>query len=206
MGDNLVYIKEEVLHAIRKQFLAGLEKANNLTPQHKQSKQHKGAPSVSRGSSSLSPTNCHAKTPVILLKYKRDPAEFHELLLTCPELQPYRDALKECGIPLELEGGAKVFVSPNKYEGLLNHLHYFGSQPHGSHVLVDEHLVETVQLVVQRLPRDAKVRRGLQEELPLVTTEHTFINVHLPSSLRSEPIDGPRTASTTDAHGLQNPR
>lgn len=149
----------------------------------------------------------HAKR-LSIVEYSRDPTSFHQLLLTCLELKPCRDALILSGFCVELESGAKAFVYPDQYEPMLNSLHLlgWGTKLRGRHVIVDVDFEEMVKKVVQAMPRDEKVKRGRQDVMPLTIVKRTFIEVQVESSLRSEPHQGPVTASTSDAHGIQNPR
>jgi len=63
-------------------------------------------------------------------------------------------------------------------------------------------------LEVLAVPESAAIDEEPNENDIQVVIKCTFIHVPIPSSLLTEPSDGPRTASTTDARpgGGQNPR
>eukprot|EP00933_Yihiella_yeosuensis_P005437 TRINITY_DN109951_c0_g1_i1.p1 TRINITY_DN109951_c0_g1~~TRINITY_DN109951_c0_g1_i1.p1 ORF type:complete len:675 (-),score=91.00 TRINITY_DN109951_c0_g1_i1:184-2208(-) len=153
------------------------------------------------------PPNCMG---VHVLEFSRDPAEFHDLLLTSPELKECREALDSHGFQVRLDqmGQAYVFVQPSLYESVLTslHLHLFNKQLKSRHVIVDSHYKEIVERLVQSLRGKKQVRRKGHQDIPFTFIEKTFIAVKVPSSLRSDPGQGPFTASTSDAHGLLNPR
>eukprot|EP00930_Biecheleria_cincta_P057718 TRINITY_DN43601_c0_g1_i1.p1 TRINITY_DN43601_c0_g1~~TRINITY_DN43601_c0_g1_i1.p1 ORF type:complete len:492 (+),score=59.30 TRINITY_DN43601_c0_g1_i1:58-1476(+) len=154
---------------------------------------------------------------VVLLKVTRDPGrEYLKLLETCSELQTCREDLEAAGKNCMLRSGAKAFVHPWQYDAAMAAVDMRqGLTP--QHVLVSQDLEETVMKVIQRIPCTAKVRvrsrttvpSGLASEairlgIPL-GVERTFINIHVPSSLRSS-VSAHQVASTTDAHRGRNPR
>jgi len=118
-----------------------------------------------------------------------------------------------------LFGGAKVLVSPSKLEALKIAIRLANISLKKHHVLVSPEIEDVVTSLVQTLPRCEKVRRrGKAKKIPIkfamaagelsvpVVRKGTFLHVEVPSSLRSESSNTAAVASTTEAHGGQNPR
>lgn len=148
---------------------------------------------------------------VLLLKLSRRPSALQDVLLQSHELSDCRNALEECGYSVKLSSGAYVFVRPEHYAATLEAIRIQGKKLYPNNILVDVELEMMVTEVVRGLPGREKVYTRSREVTPLafasavtsfdfkVSIRRTFIEIHVPSSLRSEKASGPRTASTTDA-------
>lgn len=76
-----------------------------------------------------------------------------------------------------------------------------------SHCLPRKHKVSVESRQPSTLPAKQSDLAEQEDRFP-IKIERTFIHVKIPSSLRTEPSEGPRTASSTDAdaRALPNPR
>ena len=163
---------------------------------------------------------------LVRLRFARNPAAFHECLQRCEQLAACRKALADAGFQWKLPGGAYVFVPAGLYLTVQEHISEEGLSLGPADVLVSEALESVVRDAIRCLPRRLKIsvessrsstleakevgviEMSEQEDLFPIKIERTFIHVKVPSSLRTEPSDGPRTASSTDAdpRSLPNPR
>ncbi|CAE8587396.1 unnamed protein product [Polarella glacialis] len=158
---------------------------------------------------------------VILLEFSRNPKTYHRALMGCDELRDCRDALTARGFKAELSSLAKVFVPPEMFEASMEAIRIAEWMLEARHVLVTPELEDTVKNVVKQALRNTdKVKFKGRHRVPLAFAEasllsdqeimvsRTFINVKIPSSLRSESTNELVTASTTDAHSRfgRNPR
>jgi len=147
---------------------------------------------------------------VVLLKFSRRPRSLSDVLLDAPELADCIQALQSQGFCVELQSGAKVFVRPEYYEATLEAIRLGGWTLFPNHVVTEVHLEAVVLGIVEKLPCRESVHPRGSHVVPLafatsaahqeskVNVSRTFIEVRLPTSLRSESHTGPRTASTTD--------
>jgi len=157
---------------------------------------------------------------VVLLEFSRNPRSYHQALLECAELKECRDALVASGFKPELPSLAKVFIPPEMFEATMEAVRLGGRQLEARHVLVTPELESTVVQVLRTPGNPEKIRcksraivplgfaqASVQADQPIVVSR-TFIDVKIPSSLRSDERSGVVTASTTDAHAQsgQNPR
>lgn len=158
---------------------------------------------------------------VYLLEFSRDPASFHNTLMTCPELDSSRQALEHAGFRVELPCKAKVFVKPELCQVVRDPIGELQLKP--CHLLVAKEYEDLIKGAV-RCKGKEKVRCKHEEDVPLgmsrlrqfavsngadiEVVSRTFIHIagSSPNSLRSAPVGGAVTASTSDARGLRNPR
>jgi len=170
----------------------------------------------------------HARTDqtssiqICVIEYSRNPKELHQALMTHPDLEDCRRSLLDKGLELTLPGpsgksGAKIFVHPELYAGALEAIEIRGIVLDKRHVVVTADLEQVVDRVVaSEVPRGRRVKKkGCRSMLPgpfqpqsyPTRVKSTFLEVPVPSSMRSAPSSGPRTASTTGLHsGGRNPR
>jgi len=167
----------------------------------------------SKVSGALLGTRAEQGLYVLLLKFTRSPQIFREALMTCPELAECRQKLENCGFAIELDSGAKVFVQPDHYDALLEAIRLSNWSLDPSHVIVESNLEAVVVQLVTRLHGKHKIYPKSTNVVPLsfpscsvqssapIEYSKTFINIKLPSSLRSSASahTGACTASTTDA-------
>lgn len=154
---------------------------------------------------------------LVQLKVNRDPKEFHGALETCGELEQCRDDLLAAGKSLPLRGGGWILVHPEQYDAAQTWAEWHGALI-PQHVLVCQDYEAGVLNAIEDIPCKAKVRVKKKSTVPYafasmsVTLKHTisikrtFIDVHIPSSLRSSSSGHCATASTTEAHRGRNPR
>lgn len=147
---------------------------------------------------------------VVLLKFSRRPRSFTEALLQAPELADCIEALQSHGFCAELQCGAKIFVRPEHYSATLEAIRLGGWKLFPNHVVTEVYLEQVVLGIVEKLPWRASVHPRGSHVVPLgfatsaaehegnIQVARTFVQVRLPTSLRSESHSGPRTASTTD--------
>jgi len=149
---------------------------------------------------------------VVLLQYSQSKSWFPSALLEGPELQEERAALEAAGFCPTLPSGAKIFVAPDIYEAVKQHLDKGGSKLTTSHVVVAADLEDKVRTVVDTARQAAtrrergscklkfhaeltifqsreEVSQTLAEE-PLgrvvdVLVNRTFVHIPIPSSMRS---------------------
>lgn len=148
---------------------------------------------------------------VLLMQFSRSPEAFRKALMHCSDLASVRESLKEHGLPIELQSGAKVFVQPEDYPAVLEAIKLGKWVLHPSDIIVDPALEVSVLQVARNLPRDdagrrAKVLPRGSQAVPLnfaaksaelggvVCQTRTFINIKVPSSSSQQ-----YTKSTTDA-------
>lgn len=157
---------------------------------------------------------------VVILRFSRCPKSLGEALLHAPELVGCAEALKVRGFSVELEKGAKVFVHPELYEATLEAVRLGAWTLCPNHVITEVRLEEVVLRVVNRLPSRDSVHPKGSQTVPLgfasfavehdseISVTRSFIEVRIPSSLRSASRTGPRTVSTTDMFARKggNPR
>jgi len=93
---------------------------------------------------------------IYLYPFAITPAEFTRALLEGPELAHVRQALSssdyECVLP---ESGAKVFVKPHQYQGVLDAIKKKGCALRPSHVIVSASLLPELE---PRLPESHRER------------------------------------------------
>jgi hypothetical protein len=161
-------------------------------------------------------------TRICVIEYSRNPKELHQALMTHPDLEVCRKALLDARLDPALPGpsgtsGAKIFVQPELYAGALEAIEIRGIVLDKRHVVVTADLEQVVDRVVaSEVPRDRRVKKkGCRSKPPgpfqpqtyPARVKSTFLEVPVPSSMRSAPSSGPRTASTTGLHaGGRNPR
>mmetsp|Transcript_109732 Transcript_109732/g.310430 ORF Transcript_109732/g.310430 Transcript_109732/m.310430 type:complete len:595 (-) Transcript_109732:377-2161(-) len=168
-----------------------------------------------------------AAVELCVLQLSRSPAVLHEHIATSSHLDGCRQALQQAGLDYRLPCGAYVFVDPKVCPFILEHLEAQAFSLRHSDITASLCYEDAVMRTIYSLPRKYKlcIRHRELLEVPTVpqsaTTDNepnendihvvikcTFIHVPIPSSLLTEPSDGPRTASTTDAQpgSGQNPR
>merc|ERR1712048_661601 len=167
-----------------------------------------------------------SSSPVLLITFSRKPAALRKAFLEEPQLKAYRQALLDRGCPVELTSGTKILVQPSQYEPLMQCVrmsrYKFGSW----HWFLDPSLESVIASIIVKvnagLPQKEKFYQKALRTVPLafaamvhemecdVKILRTFIDVPLPSSLRSDAGGSQqKTASTTDAAGGRkgpNPR
>jgi len=158
---------------------------------------------------------------LVLLELSRDPTAYHEQLQQCDELRSYRDALEAVGKSFILPQGAYAFVRPEQYEQAVKALQLQDVRLTPHHVLVGMEYEETLTLIEVirglkwcngkvKVKRNSKIAVGLAMLIISsdfrIEVKRSFLHVDVSSSLRSVASGEPCTASTTDAHGGQNPR
>jgi len=174
--------------------------------------QDAGAVNAQISDALLQSSAAHEGPQVLCLKFSRASAEMSQLLLDSDELAPCQAALADQGLPVELPSGAKIFVRPDHHGPALAAAQLHGWALRKSEVIVDLELEEVVLNLVRRLPGRLSIYPKGKDVLPLGLAEaaaasdldlsvtRTFLQIRVPSSLRSETdIGAPRTVSTTDA-------
>merc|ERR1711924_15089 len=171
-----------------------------------------------------------AKAPndhVILLELSRDPKELHDVLLTDPDsdLALCRALMTAHEFSYKLRRGAKAFIYPSQYEAAMEAIKLFsleGFKLHSRHVLVSPELEDTVKNIIKSnkalKAQKVKVKNRAGQKIPLgfasrvaeeslpVVIRSTFINIDVPSSLRSASSVGLVTNTTGDMRPRVNPR
>jgi len=147
-------------------------------------------------------------------------------MATSTRLHGCKQALRQAGLEYRLPCGAYLFVAPDLYSFIIEHLGAHAICLRHSDVIASLCYEDAVMRTIYDMPRKYKLRIRHRELLEVPTAPEsaaadeepneddiqveikcTFIHIPIPSSLRTEPSDGPRTASTTDVHqGGQNPR
>jgi len=87
---------------------------------------------------------------VVVLEYSQRGAWFHRALLESVDLQETRAALEEAEMNPMLPSGAKIFVAPEDFQAVVQHLSEGSWRLKGSHVVVAAALEEQVRAVVER--------------------------------------------------------
>lgn len=148
---------------------------------------------------------------VVLLAFSRSPHAFRMVFQQAPELESCRRALTMYNFALELESGTKMLVRPEHYNPTLEAIRLAGWHLSHQHVFVDVELEKVVIGLLQSLPGREKVHPRGVASVPLafasatssmeadVTISRTFVNIRVPSSMRSSDGTGLCTVSTTDA-------
>jgi len=153
-----------------------------------------------------------SKPCVILLKLSRNPRPLRDKQLAASDLQVCLGELEKHGMPFELESRAKMLVSPQHYEASLEaealSMSVWRLRP--EHIIVEPLLQDAVINIVESLPGSVSARCKSSNVIPFgfaaeshgmarrVVISKTFINIVLPSSIRSSDGTGPHTVSTTD--------
>lgn len=157
-----------------------------------------------------------------VLKFSRGPAALHDRLLNDGKLEDIRRALSSNGLSLRLNNGAYMFVLPDLYEAVADHISKEGLRVGPDHAVVNADWEQRVLQVVSSLPRKYKVSVRSRDTCEVlhacnksqptskgscieIMVLRSFIEVKVPSSLFSGPSGGPRTASTTDADCRKRP-
>jgi len=149
---------------------------------------------------------------VILLTFSRPSMQLRKILLGSSELAPCRAELEAQGHLVEVESGAKIFLRPEHYNPALAAVRLHGCPLYKNHVVVDIDLEDVVVQLAQQLhgPSFTYVKGKFIYPLGLtelaassgydITATGSFVQIHVPSSMRSESEPGAaRTLSTTDA-------
>jgi len=154
------------------------------------------------------PTPISAK--VVLLTFSRDPAALAQTLLQAMELAPFKEALAAEGLDVQLPSGAKIFVRPEHHGPAVEAIRLYRLSLKPKHMVVDVELEQVVLKLVESL-RPKKVYAQTRTIMPLALAElvgncdyevdisRTFIDIHVPSSLCSNPDQSHHAASTTQA-------
>jgi len=146
--------------------------------------------------------------PVVILRYSQTKHWFKEALLEGDDLLAERNALEQAGFSAKLDSGAKVFVRPEVFELLVDHLTRQGYSLKTSHVVIELALEEKIRTIIDAArTRYSKRERGTSKvtnrveahiatpcpEAPEGSVEpdwnsfvkHTLIHVPVPSSMLS---------------------
>mmetsp|Transcript_101778 Transcript_101778/g.227380 ORF Transcript_101778/g.227380 Transcript_101778/m.227380 type:complete len:486 (-) Transcript_101778:276-1733(-) len=98
---------------------------------------------------------------IYIFPYTRAPREYMDALLFGPELGPIRRQMDahNCAYVLP-DSGAKIFVRPEHYQGVLQELEHSGiiQQLRPSHVIVAETLVPELEASIASIPSNRNVR------------------------------------------------
>jgi len=95
---------------------------------------------------------------VVVLKFKRSPKLFLDVLMNADALAPYRNALEERSYSVILPGSeAKIFVHPRHYDPVLASLAREGHRLHKDNVIVEP---ELEGVVIELLGRIVKMKNG----------------------------------------------
>jgi hypothetical protein len=130
---------------------------------------------------------------VVLLDVNRTLSSLRSALLEGPELAEIRGALERRGHAVETPCGAKVFVRPEQYKGVLDTIQTMGLKPR--HIIVSLEFESLVTGVIDGVKRTSVKRRRITKTHPVYSEEpavavdvkRTFIHLDIPSSLRSGP-------------------
>jgi len=175
---------------------------------------------------SMSDGSSTTTVKVLVLQLSKSPAVLHEHLAKNIHLHGCKMALQQAGLDYRLPCGAYLLVVPEVYPFILALFETEGFPVHHSDLIVSLCYEDAVMRAIYSLPRKYKlcIRHHEVLEIPAIpeigTTDEepnevdihveikcTFIHIPIPSSLRTVPSDGPRTASTTDAQQCgRNPR
>jgi len=146
---------------------------------------------------------------VAVMKFSRFPAEFKQVVETCPQIELYGQALKAHKFKTVLDNGAKVFVRPEHYIATMNAITTMeAGKLFSSHMVVEPELVVHLTSLAKNVP-GGKVRRR-DEHCKVVSLGYpyrfnvkwTFLDI---PNIKNA---GPKTASTTDVDPRRgaNPR
>jgi len=136
---------------------------------------------------------------IYLIEFKRSPKELLVALTCAPnDLAECRDALVHQGFNPVLKGGAKIFVRPEHYPSVVAYLKGRPLKPR--HVVIAAEFEANLNSAISDIGKGviAKAKTPVSD----LVVKRTFIDIPMPSSLRSEPNSDPATMSTTDG----NPR
>lgn len=144
-----------------------------------------------------------ALSEVFVLTYKRSPKEFRNALLMAPQLAECRQALEAVNLSSTLAGGAKVFVQPPLYQSVVNALRRRRLNLKARHVICAGEFLQSLKDATMPIGKGVEITsEDPFWEFDPQRTSNTFIELEIPSSLRSEPNSDPSAKSTTDG----NPR
>lgn len=139
---------------------------------------------------------------IVLLEFARSPKQFLHALQYAPELEECRRAMSSSGCPFTVKGGAKVFVRPERYAGVMKAIQ--GKQLKPRHVIIADEFEDLLELAIHNIGKGVKTKsKAFIPPEPMVE-KRTFLEVPLPSSLRSDPRSDPATVSTSDADPRKN--
>jgi len=155
----------------------------------------------------------NADEMVIVLKFSRNPAAFHDLLGTSDDLKQCRVDLESHGFSWRLPSRAYIFVKLHQYEATTALIEQDGLELSPAHVIVAQDYESIVMELMLALPRKHKIYMESRSEMAPeqkstsmssmgafpVLVKRSFIHIVIPSSLHSAPSDAQRTMSTTDA-------
>eukprot|EP00747_Dinoflagellata_sp_TGD_P064945 gnl/TRDRNA2_/TRDRNA2_154132_c0_seq1.p1 gnl/TRDRNA2_/TRDRNA2_154132_c0~~gnl/TRDRNA2_/TRDRNA2_154132_c0_seq1.p1 ORF type:complete len:334 (-),score=57.10 gnl/TRDRNA2_/TRDRNA2_154132_c0_seq1:157-1071(-) len=142
---------------------------------------------------------------VLLLKFSRDPVAVHEALSRSPELIACSEMLASHGFDVQLQSGAKVFVTPEMYEPVKEAIELGKWVLKPRHVIVEPKLYSVVADIAEGVDKGEKVKVRREGVVPLSfaaaaarmekkpVIQKTFISVRMPNSLCSFTDAGPRT-------------
>jgi len=146
---------------------------------------------------------------VRILEVTRTPRCFEDALAECLDLEPCRTALEKSGFDWRRDNGVKLFVPPEWYEPIVEHLdveHY-----EARHIIASDEFVLSVREVIRKLPsrHEVKVKREVsavvKEQLPAehdecekgrlpIEVKNTFLHVRIPPSSSCRASTHPHTA------------
>merc|ERR1712032_337622 len=109
------------------------------------------------------------------------PKEFLDALLTGPDLRLVREAVTEHGCLYILEGGAKIFVWPERYQMVLAELRKQDISALPSHIIVAESLLPQLEASIAMIPSQKNVR---------VKKGGVFVVAHTPSACEEQIVHG----------------
>lgn len=135
--------------------------------------------------------------PFYLLEYARSPKEFRQALLDSTALSKCRSALECNGFSPQTAGHAAIFLRPEDYPSVQDVIKEWELKPR--HIIVAAEFETAVHEALNDIGKGVKIKHS--SFVPPAMVKRTFIDVPLPSSMRSEPATR-ATASTSDG----NPR
>jgi hypothetical protein len=123
-----------------------------------------------------------ATVAVVVLQYSQSGEWFRRALMEGPELQEQRAKLNGAGFSPALPSGAKIFVDPQAFQAVVQHLEEEGWELKKSHVIVAKDFENKVRAVVEAA-RDATARR---EHGNCKVKSHTELSIPLSHEMTSE--------------------
>lgn len=104
---------------------------------------------------------------VYLLEYSRSPQSFRSCFLTCPKLQECHALLIDNGYDTELPSGAKIFVSPDQFQPVMQTLSAECWELKPRHIIVNDDFEEAVVQTVNSLRSSDRIKQKTRAVLEL---------------------------------------
>lgn len=141
---------------------------------------------------------------LLLLSFRRNPAELRKSLLECPELQACRDDLNKNSLDYILPSGGMIFVSASQHKAAMTIIAARGIKSHD--IVVSESLEYHVEAALMSIPGRFRPSRGTSTLGPLPSPwvfaeERTFL-AFIPRQRAASSV----VQSTGEVHGAPNPR